>query len=118
MINLGSSKYNRVLPALAPEHVLLDVRTLPDLLSHVKKIAQSIVYYKKGSGKDSWEVFFEKNNLFLLIEIMEFDVENTFQKVNNYLQQFYPGEGFQKTGKLKPHTITLNIRSIRYITSS
>ncbi len=67
---VGTTYFDRVRPELSPEHIQLDERELPDLMATFLRIAEQVPF----SEETTWRNFFEHDPLFLLSEIIAYDI--------------------------------------------
>lgn len=85
----GLSENERVLDALDPRYFPLDDRQLTDYLQLIKDYSKQLKYFNsKDEVEGDWQNFFLSDDIFLLAEIVKFDLKHIeFQKIN-LLQSF------------------------------
>lgn len=86
----GTSRKSRTRKALAADHVKIDERTLPDLLSYAVKLARNVPFFDpKEDVNIRWSEFFSRNDLVQLIDVSSFQIENLEQEVNDQIERLY-----------------------------
>lgn len=85
----GLSENERVLEALDPSYFPLDERQLTDYLQLIIDFAKQLKYFNsKNEEAGNWQDFFLSDDIFLLAEILNFDLKHIeYQKIN-LLQSF------------------------------
>lgn len=80
----GLSENERVLEALDPGYFPLDERQLTDYLQLIKDFSKQLKYFNaKDEESGNWQDFFLSDDIFLLAEIIKFDLKNIeYQKIN------------------------------------
>jgi hypothetical protein len=86
----GTSRGGRLVSALNPENSLVDNRSLIDLLSYSREVADLINFYGNDNEiQGTWVQFFRKNSTFFLAEIVNEDLDSLYDKGNDYLIKFH-----------------------------
>ncbi|MDQ6969601.1 MAG: hypothetical protein Q9M16_03730 [Mariprofundus sp.] len=79
----GSSQSNRLIPALLPEYVSIDERTLADLLNLACEFSRTLQYYALDDQPDgNWQHFFEHNPCMLITRMNAMDQVQSSDDLN------------------------------------
>ena len=77
----GTSRSQRTLPALLPDHVRIDDRSLPELLAFAAEYARLVRHYNdRDEHTGSWESFFTTDISVILASIISTDLESLEQE--------------------------------------
>ncbi|PSR52334.1 hypothetical protein AHMF7605_01750 [Adhaeribacter arboris] len=91
----GTSRYERYLPALDPQSVLIDDRKLQDFISYAQRYAKQVWYVHANGENDnlteSWEYFFKNDIVLLLANIATKNVKY-YKETYDQLQEFFNQE--------------------------
>lgn len=84
----GSSQHTRLSNELLPENLKIDERTLPDLIEFARRYAKHVNFVSASNldsedfDFDSWEPFFNKDNLIILIACSKYNVVTVEQRAH------------------------------------
>ncbi len=83
LIHEGAGQTSRLLDALIPENLLLDGRSMQDLIVAAYRYAGLLQYYDEGNQPDGdWRCFWEVETLTYLAVLAELDTEIILQQFN------------------------------------
>lgn len=83
LIHEGAGQTSRLLDALIPEHLLLDGRSMQDLIVAAYRYAGLLHYYNEDNQPDGdWRCFWEVETLTFLAVLAELDTEIILQQFN------------------------------------
>lgn len=86
----GLSRATRSRKALSSDYVKVDERELPDLLNFTNKFASYIRFYDENKDqKSTWQEFFDKDDLILLISAADIDLDKFEDEVNQRIEMIY-----------------------------
>lgn len=85
----GLSENERVLEALNPRYFPLDERQITDYLQLINDYSKQLKYFNsKNEEAGDWQDFFWSDDIFLLAEIINYDLKNIELQKINLLQSF------------------------------
>lgn len=89
----GTSRYERDLPALNPDSVLLDDRKLQHFIAYAQRYSKNVLFVdadakEDATGGDSWEFFFKQDIVLLIANIATRNIKDVRKAYDQLSAQF------------------------------
>ncbi len=90
----GTSQFQRKLPALDPNSVKIDGRTIEDFLVYAGDFARQIYYYNKSNAPEGdWQEFFAYDISFIIASIEKINPQKNKERFQQLMQSDATSEG-------------------------